>query len=213
MNRRLYTPMMVLVLAIAAPVAYTYIYVQDAKPATQNALPAKPARPAAPPPMRSDGTSMKLEVSSHIGPAVELTAKPVRIDLSFVGDTGAQKGLDAALPAILAQRHVHIVVNDLRTVSEPGTLFDLYLDLPDGETPKRSDLHHIGSINFYEAARPTKDQAGRPPTVMTFDITNPLRNMLAKKMLTPASTITIVANGTPAANAKPTIGSIEIIAQ
>src|ERR1041384_7951375 len=63
---------------------------------------------------------------------VELSANPVRVKLA-----GNNTSLDQMLESLPASRNIYLVITGLHAVKEPGTLFHLYLDLPEDGTPKR----------------------------------------------------------------------------
>jgi hypothetical protein len=137
--------------------------------------------------------------------AVELAAQPVRVKL-VSGNSG-----DGILQSLPASRSVYVVLSGLSATKPPGTLFHLYLDLPEDVAPKPDNAWHIGSINFYNAAvgpDALKDKADLP---ITLDITDVVRKLRAGQKLTAASTITVTATRTPEADSKPVIGQIALV--
>ena len=150
---------------------------------------------------------MVLAASTH---PVELTAKPVRVELvSEKGDKNAS--LCQMLESLPASRSVYLELTGLQAVEQPGTLFHLYFDLPEDVTPKPDNAWHVGSINFYNAV-PVPDAPKDKPTLpISIDITGAMRNLLSSHKLTSANTITIAPTRALEANSKPMIGQIAIV--
>ncbi len=170
--------------------------------------------------------SKALSVSQNDSPpagAIALVGGPVsvgsgstRVTLEPVAEsTIKQTTLGARIGTLARGRHIYLVVRDLQVVGQPGVLFRLYLDLPSGAKPIRTDPHYVGALNFYNAA-----EAGRfdtpnekNPMFVSYDITRVLRNLRAQKLLTDQTTLTIIPSGTPAIQSDPRIGRIEIVEQ
>ena len=150
---------------------------------------------------------MVLAASAH---AVELTDKPVRVELvSEKGDKNASLG--QMLESLPASRSVYLELTGLHAVEQPGTLFHLYLDLPEDVTPKPGNAWHVGSINFYNAV-PVPDAPKDKPTLpISIDITGAMRNLLSSHKLTSANTITIAPTRALEAKSKPVIEQIAIV--
>ena len=150
---------------------------------------------------------MVLAASAH---AVELTDKPVRVELvSEQGDKNASLG--QMLESLPASRSVYLELTGLHAVEQPGTLFHLYLDLPEDVTPKPENAWHVGSINFYNAV-PVPDAPKDKPTLpISIDITGAMRKLLSSHKLTSANTITIAPTRAMEANSKPVIEQIAIV--
>jgi hypothetical protein len=124
--------------------------------------------------------------------AVELGAGPVRVALAT--PKGVPPPGDHA-----GGRPIHVIVDGLRVRQQPGVLYRLYLNLPEGAKP--SSEYYIGMLNFFDAAG-----TGDRPRVFT--ISAGKRTLLADE-----NTITIVPRGKPARNAKPVIERIELVAE
>ena len=170
--------------------------------------------------------SKALSVSQNDSPpagAIALVGGPVsvgsgstRVTLEPVAEsTIKQTTLGARIGTLARGRHIYLVVRDLQVVGQPGVLFRLYLDLPSGAKPIRTDPHYVGALNFYNAA-----EAGRfdtpnekNPMFVSYNITRVLRNLRAQKLLTDQTTLTIIPSGTPAIQSDPRIGRIEIVEQ
>jgi hypothetical protein len=158
-----------------------------------------------------DMQSAKETVLAASTQSVELTANPVRVKLtSEMSDKNTT--LDQMLESLPASRNVYLVVTGLHAVKEPGTLFHLYLDLPEGVTPKPDNAWHIGSINFYNAVPVPDAPKDKPESPVSIDITNVLRNLRSSQKLTPETTVTIMPTRPLEAGSEPIIGHITITA-
>ncbi|MEK6303183.1 MAG: hypothetical protein AABO41_20920 [Acidobacteriota bacterium] len=145
-------------------------------------------------------------ISRAAGPIV-LGASPVRISLPPEKDA---KGLAARLDKLEPGRSIYLVLRDLSTTEQPGVLYHVYLDLPAGAAPEKNDPRYVDSVSFFDAggAKPSDGTSFR-----SFDITSVARTLKTHKLLTDQTAITIVPGGTPAAEAKPTIGGVELVEQ
>jgi hypothetical protein len=154
--------------------------------------------------------SSKEIVLAASAQAVELTANPVRVELvSEKSDKNASRG--QILESLPASRSVYLELTGLHAVTQPGTLFHLYLDLPEDVTPKPGNAWHVGSINFYNAvAGPDapKDKATSP---ISIDITGAIRKLRFSQKLTSVNTITIAPTRALEADSKPMIEQIAMV--
>jgi len=142
--------------------------------------------------------------------AIELTAAPVRVKL-VSGKSDSNKPLGRILQSLPASRSLYLELTGLQAVKQPGTLFHLYLDLPEHVAPRPGNAWHIGSVNFYNAVPGPDAPKDKPAPVTTIDIAGVLRNLRSSQKLTSDSTITIMATHPPEAGSKPMIGHLAII--
>jgi hypothetical protein len=145
-------------------------------------------------------------IATAAGP-VELGAAPVRVTLT---PTAAGKTLASLLAALGPDRHVSLVLRDLRTGEPPNVLYHLDLDLPPGAQPGKDESRHVGVLNFYAVV------PGAPANsafVQSYDLTSALRALRARGALSDRPTVTFYPVGTPAAGAKAVIGRIELVVQ
>ncbi|HLR05723.1 MAG TPA: hypothetical protein VK117_07915 [Pyrinomonadaceae bacterium] len=164
----------------------------------------------------SQNDSLPAGAIAFVGGPVSVGSGSTRVTLEPVAEsTIKQTTLGARIGTLARGRHIYLVVRDLEVVGQPGVLFRLYLDLPSGAKPIRTDPHYVGALNFYNAA-----EAGRfdtpnekNPMFVSYDITRVLRNLRAQKLLTDQTTLTIIPSGTPAIQSDPRIGRIEIVEQ
>jgi hypothetical protein len=154
--------------------------------------------------------SSKETVLAASARAIELTAQPVRVKL-VSGKSDANKPLGQILQSLPASRSLYLELTGLKAVKQPGTLFHLYLDLPQDVAPKPGNAWHIGSINFYNAVPGPDAPKDKPELPTTIDIADVLRKLRSSQKLTSDSTITIMATHPPEAGSKPMIGHLAII--
>ena len=116
-----------------------------------------------------------------------------------------------------APRRIFLVLRNLKTDLQPGTLYTVYLALPEGMAPEQGVEYRVGTINFFAAGHGdhSADGAGTgTERFVSFDITSLTARLGAKKLLnTTQLPISIAPLGTPSADAQPLVGSISIIEQ
>src|SRR5438270_380608 len=150
---------------------------------------------------------MVLAASAH---AVELTAKPVRVEL-VSEKSDKNRSLSQILESLPASRNAYLVLTGLHAVKQPGTLFHLYLDLPEDVSPKPGNAWHLGSINFYNAV-PVPDAPKDKPTLpISIDITSVMRKLHSSQKLTSVNTVTIAPTRALEPDSKPMIEHIAIV--
>ena len=148
-----------------------------------------------------------LAASAH---AVELTAKPVRVEL-VSEKSDKNRSLSQILESLPASRNAYLVLTGLHAVKQPGTLFHLYLDLPEDVSPKPGNAWHLGSINFYNAV-PVPDAPKDKPTLpISIDITSVMRKLHSSQKLTSVNTVTIAPTRALEPDSKPMIEHIAIV--
>src|SRR6478752_4361142 len=132
--------------------------------------------------------SSKETVLAASARAIELTATPVRVKL-VSGKSDANTNLGQILQSLSPSRSLYLELDGLQAVKQPGTLFHLYLDLPQHVAPKPGNAWHIGSVNFYNAVPGPDAPKDKPAPVTTIDIAGVLRNLRSSQKLTSDSTI------------------------
>ena len=165
------------------------------------------------PPGHTEQTVPTVTRMSSGGSAViGLSDKRVRVPLESAAPEGRAPAGTLSVPA--SPHRLYLVVRDLQAVGQPGTLFHIYLDLPESVAPKPNDPRHIGTVNFYNAIRePRGPGAGSRGVDESYDITDVVKRLTAKRMLADPPSVTIIATNLPEAASIPTIGRIEIVEQ
>ena len=144
---------------------------------------------------------------------ITLNKESTRVTLQAVDRNG--QTLAARLQNLPHGHRLYLVLKDLSVKEQPGTLFRIYLDLPEEVKPEPNDLRFVGRFNFYSAGQSV---GLRPPQTggsffFSFDITAVAQKLLAQRLLDDQTTLTILATGIPRSNSDPKIGRIEIIEQ
>lgn len=143
---------------------------------------------------------------------VELTGQPARVQLGS-GKNSQNTSLYQILESLPASRSVYLVLTGLQAVKQPGTLFHLYLDLPEDVPPTPGNAWHIGSVNFYNAVPVPDAPKDKLTSPVSIDITGVIRKLRSSQKLTSDTTVTIMATHPPEIGSKPMIGHIAIIAE
>jgi hypothetical protein len=130
-----------------------------------------------------------------------------------------QKGVKAMAfhernKALPKEKHVYLIAKNLQADAQPGVLYHLYLELPEGAKDEKAMPHFIGTVNFFHAvAHGGAHDKKMPDEFYKFDVTDVAKTLLAKDLLTASPTLTIVPAGTPADKANPVIGEVTVIEQ
>jgi hypothetical protein len=153
-----------------------------------------------------------MEIAAFTRP-IKLGSTATRVVLQDSGAQAAGRGLDVHVRALPAGRRVYLVLRNLRVAQQPGVLYHVYLDLPEDAKPRKSDARHAGVLNFFGATQLTDSGRAEEAAFRSYDITNLVKSLHARKLLSEPSTVTIIPSATPAANAEATIGRIEVVEQ
>lgn len=118
-----------------------------------------------------------------------------------------------AMPAA-GPSSIYLVVDDLSTNMQPGVIYGVYLDLPDGVTGEEADKYVAGYINFFHAHAADGSHAGHHKKVgYSFDVTTLVADLRESNALKQSPTVSILPSGESVADASPIVGSVELIAQ
>jgi hypothetical protein len=161
------------------------------------------------PTQKADGEATTYATA---GP-VPLGSGAVRVSLSPTGKASPEGGgLGAHVGALRPGRRIYLVVRGLRAEEPPGVIYHLYLDLPAGAKPARTDARYVGSLSFFDAANFEESELSRA-SFRSFDITDTLRNLRSRRLLGERSTLTIIPGGMPATSTRLEIGRVELVEQ
>jgi tyrosinase len=135
---------------------------------------------------------------------IPLGPGPVRVALE------PKPGVETAIGT--PGKRTYLVVKGLQADVQPEVLYHVYLELPAGGNAKREDLH-VGILNFFDAVKHDHDAAGGQvfPKAVSFDVTDVVKNLRAKKQLSAKPSLTILPVGQPAASAKPVVGEMSLV--
>lgn len=144
--------------------------------------------------------------------AAALKPEGVRVPLELVpAERRNNQSLAARIAKLPIDKSFYLVFRNLSTAEQPGEIYHVYINLPEGKTPTRADTP-VGVINFYNFG-PEWQGKDRPDVYFSFDVTQLLRNLVDEKRLAEPLMITIVPAERPAKNVTPTVGQIELVEQ
>jgi len=167
-------------------------------------------------PTKAVSEEEKMNVIATAAGPVELSARPVRVTLTFTASTSQPSASFASqLAALRSDQEIYLVLKDVRVAEQPGVLYHLYLDLPAGADARAQEAHYIGNLNFYNAVAPGSSEAetSKGSIFRSYEISGLARNLQARRLLSEATSLTILPAGAPASEAKPVIGRIELVKQ
>jgi hypothetical protein len=150
-------------------------------------------------------------IATSAGKPVALGADAVAVTLAPAPGNAAS--LSARLATVRQDRKVYLVAKGLGTNEPPNVVYQIYLALPQGITPKPDGPHYVGSLNFFNATTGGADPARPDSRFYSFDVTDLLKTLQANKSLDGAMTVTIVPANTPRVSAKPVIADIALVEQ
>lgn len=156
--------------------------------------------------------SKTLAASDPSG-AVTLGAGAVSVPLSTVRDpdepiaVGPPPPIGDRLRRASSARQVYLQLQSLSAQDAPGVSYNVYLNLPAGQTPQGADdPHFAGAMSFFNA------ESGRGGDV-ALNITAALKRLLERGAIANDLRVTIVPAGEPNPAARPRIGKILLTAK
>lgn len=155
-------------------------------------------------------SSKMLASSANKTRAIALGAEPFEVVLTPADGAGP---LASSFAAVKPGRKLYLVVRGLRADAPPETLYQVYLGLPRGTAPKPEGLHYVGSFNFFNAEQDSRQTKAASPRFFSYDVTDLVTVLRARKLLEDSVTVTIVPIGKPNPSAKPLVGEVALVAQ
>jgi tyrosinase len=153
-------------------------------------------------------TTRRLAVATG---AIELGAEPASIKLAPAREGAPPRG---QLESVKTPKHVYLVLRDLRAEAQPGVVYRILLDLPNGSAARGGSARQVGTVNFFGVAG--HDSHGSPDKdnrFLSFDITALAAPLLKNGQLSAEPTVTISPLGRPLAEAKAVIGEVSLFGQ
>jgi tyrosinase len=144
---------------------------------------------------------------------IKLGSGPTRVTLEplAVKEGGKPLAFHERIRALPKDKHVYLIVKNLQADAQPGVLYHLYLDLPEGAKDEKLTPHLVGTVNFFNAVMLGGHGKKGPEPFFQFDITDLARSLLSRDLLTATPTLTIAPAGTPAEKANPVIGEVTVV--
>jgi tyrosinase len=153
-------------------------------------------------------------IASAPGGAMALGAGPVRVNLEPAPTT---QGIAGAVGGLSGEKKLYLVLRGLRAEAQPGVLYHVYLDLPEGTSPEQGRPHYVGAINFFDATAHGDHEgaveATGTPKFYGLDVTDVAKALQTKGLLSARPALTIAPSGIPAEEAKAVVGEISLVAQ
>jgi tyrosinase len=155
--------------------------------------------------------------SRQVSGPVALGGAPTTVSLAAPAAPAAKAPSGPSLAVTArAGRNFYLRLDGLRAATQPGVAYDVYLDLPEGVTPDRSNASYVGSVNFFAAVVHGAHAAGHAPAAAakksySLVATDTVRKLQEAGRLTEAPRVTLVPTGAPRQGAAPTISSIALL--
>jgi tyrosinase len=155
------------VLDIVGQLGYTY----------EVAPPATPAAPP-PPPVPEEHAVMpptpEPELVGRSQAPVTLVGVPASVTIEIDAQAARKVQGDQSLP-----NHVYLSVEDVTGDKSPGTVYGIYVNLPDGAVAKTAESHHAANLSFFGLERAQHPLGDEPPhgLAMTKAITSLVRQL------------------------------------
>lgn len=121
----------------------------------------------------------------------------------------------------LEDRRLYLVIRELQTNVQPEVMYNLYLNLPEQAEAEGQQAHLVGRINFFFAGghgdhgdrEPLTGSAEMPEKFVSFDVTEVARALQAAGGVSDDLTLTVAPEGTPAEEAEPVLGEVQLVEQ
>ena len=136
---------------------------------------------------------------------IALTTAPVRVPLR---PPQGQPGIAGAAESLTGGR-VSLLIKGIRSAAPVGTVFGVYLNLPQNAKPEESLPYRVAQIHFFETGHEGHDTES--PKFYRFDITDAVRALAAKKQLGNDLSVTLIPRGEVPADARPVVGEIIVV--
>jgi tyrosinase len=150
-----------------------------------------------------------IATSAKNGP-VALAAGPVSVALA--PPAGAAASVGERLAAVDPGRTLYLVLTGLRASTQPETLYQVYLGLPSGAAPTPDSASYVGTFNFFNAAIGDEANGGGDSSrFFSYDVTDLVRSLQARKLLGETVSVTLVPAGQPNAATRPVVGEVALV--
>lgn len=207
---------------VANPVALPYKYdelpIQEAAHVAANIANSAPIEVSSPrwtTLLKSGAIGVGANAAGNAAPAapgeaaVPLAATPKTVELSPAAPN-ASLAAAAANAAPAGPTRFLLTLRDVTVQSNPGTTYEVFLDLPEGASAEVADRHYVGLLNFFGVAS-SMGHMGQGGRTYDFDVTKLMASLRDNKALADKTSVTFVPVGAPAEGSSPIIsGGVEI---
>jgi len=153
---------------------------------------------------------------ARVASAVQLSRTPAKARLEAPRTAAAGLGdLVSRVRNLSGDRRLFLVIRKLSSNAPPGTLFNIFLEVPGDVAGADAEANKIGSIHFFDAVPHGGHgtAAASPQKFFSFDITDLAKRLVSEGRLTATPELTIAPADEVEADARPVVGEIELIEQ
>ena len=150
-------------------------------------------------PMPAAGPALVAAAASKVTRAaamdeVTLGAERVRVELTPPPSLTAAPSPQTTFALSAPSRRLYLVIGGVVAADDDDSTYNVFLDLPEGQSdPSTSDPHYVGTLNFFNAAGHEDHGAAGHKT--TFNVTDTVKALQAKSLLTAKPTVTLLRRG------------------
>lgn len=141
---------------------------------------------------------------------------PVQLMPDAPAAAGPERAFDRRIHKLASSTGVYLVLSNLQTVAQPNVLYDVYLAPSEEAVAKPHARRRVGTINFFDAESHGEhaQSATNDERFISFEVTGRVRRLQSEGRFKKAEpSVILVPAGEPATDAKPLIGSIELVLQ
>ena len=154
---------------------------------------------------------------ARVATALQLSTTPAKARLLPPPGAGAGVGnLAARVRALTGNRRLYLVISKLSATAQPGTTFDVFLELPADASGAAAEAYKIGTIHFFDAVGHGAHGPAATTTqqkFFSFDITDVAKRLVEENRLTATPELTIAPADEVNAQSRPVVGEINLIEQ
>jgi tyrosinase len=110
---------------------------------------------------------------------VQLVGGPAQVSLQIDAKAKAAMLADAG---VTEPTHIYLHVEDIEADQNPGTVYGIYVNLPDGASAQTAESHHAGNVSFFgvERARNPRGDEQAHSLQVTLEITELAHELAAQ---------------------------------
>lgn len=170
--------------------------------------------PACPP---GSGAVGPPRIRARVATALQLSTTPAKARLLPPPSAAAGVGnLAERVRNLTGNRRLYLVITRLSAQEAPGTLFDVFLELPAGTSGTAAEANKIGTIHFFDAVGHgghATAAANANQKFFSFDITDLAKRLVSEGRLTATPELTIAPADEVNATSRPVVGEITLVEQ
>jgi hypothetical protein len=145
-------------------------------------------------------TGVKAAVQLAQAEKIVLGAQPTRVMLQPAAGVDLAGHVEKA-----AERRFTLVLRGLAADRQPGAVYSVFLNLPEGAEPKADDPGFVGTVSFFGAP---KSSDGTSRRAISYEVSEALARLQSASRLGGALYVTIAPGRAPAPDSRPTIAEI-----